>query len=147
MSLVLSNSNGFRASSMPDGTIWIYGERLNIEIKPDEFCNLIEGFLYLSFPSVVGIQSACESGVELQEVNLTLSDYFCLVQYFFTNTDMQRDDPRLKVINKIVISDHVLNDDSNKYQIEMFNWLGSLDMQPGWNAKSYPQANIKRLAT
>jgi hypothetical protein len=145
MSLSLSNSAGFMASSMPDGTIWIYGEGVNIEIKPDEFCNLIEGFLYLPFPSAVGIQSACESEVELQEVNLTLSDYFCLVQYFFTNTDIQRDDPRLKVINKIVISDHILNDKSNKYQIEMFNWLGLLEMHPGWNDMFYPQANIKRL--
>jgi hypothetical protein len=156
MSLILSNSKpkGLTATTLPDGTIWLHvkGSK-EIEIKPVVFCNFIEGFLYNFFPSVAIqepdlIQSTCEMGVEIRnskmEANITLEDYVCLVQYFFTNSDLLRGDPRLSVINKIVISDHVI--EGNEHQKQLFNWLAKLDTHPGWNSAFYPKADIKRLA-
>ena len=155
MSLLLSNSKpkGLTAMTLPDGTIWLHGGKHEIPLTSSAFCNLIENFIYNSFPSVAIdepdlIQSACEMGVEIRnakmEAKVSLEDYVCLVKYFFTNTDLLIGDPRLAVINKIVISDNII--EGNAYQTELFNWLAGLEMHPGWNSMFFPKADVKRLA-
>ena len=108
----------------------------------------MEEFLYIKIPSFTGgygdnlIQSVSKNGVEIryeeQIVRLILEDYIGLIKYFFTNTDLLNDDPRLAVVNKIIFSDLISGE--NLEQKKLFDWLSKLELVSGWNVDFYPDA-------
>ena len=150
MSILLMNSQpqGLTSISGPDGTLFLYGDEVNIEISPKCFCLFVEEFLYIKIPSFTGgygdnlIQSVSKNGVEIryeeQIVRLILEDYIGLIKYFFTNTDLLNDDPRLAVVNKIIFSDLISGE--NLEQKKLFDWLSKLELVSGWNVDFYPDA-------
>jgi hypothetical protein len=65
-----------------------------------------------------------------QHAMFKASDYEELVAYVFTNEDIVQDDPRVSLLNRIVIGNESPRPEARK----LYDWLANLEKKPGWNS-------------
>jgi hypothetical protein len=140
-----------------DSIIWVYGTGVQFALFLTDFCRLVEAFLF-DGDSKIEVQQVPQDDTppiqvisgsmiywrsqrSIQHVLFDIGDYEELVGYVFYNEDVRKDDPRLSLLNRIVIG----NEDPRPEARRLYDWLAGLEKKPGWNSYYSDASDAKRL--
>jgi hypothetical protein len=134
-----------------------------IEIPINVFCRCVEDYVFMPHAEKTEGQDATSTiesgieqrylvdGVEMRDLRIpqfmakiSTDDYYMLVLYVFTNSDLTENDPRISLVNRCIFDE--ITPGNSEGQRKVFELLANFETVPGWNASFHPESGAKRLA-